>query len=86
LYQTTSQFEEGQKIDAMRKLYQRAIENPMHNLEGIWKEYDAFENGLNKIIVRSSTPLVWLYIDNVTGQSSADGTRAQVHVCARCLP
>jgi cleavage stimulation factor subunit 3 len=50
---TTSQFEEGQKIDALRKLYQRAIENPMHNLESVWKEYDAFENGLHKIIAKA---------------------------------
>jgi cleavage stimulation factor subunit 3 len=38
-------------MDALRKLYQRAIEQPMHNLETFWKEYDQFENGLNKILV-----------------------------------
>jgi len=46
-------FEEGQKISSLRKLYQRAVENPMHNLEAIWKEYDAFENNLNKQLAKA---------------------------------
>jgi cleavage stimulation factor subunit 3 len=37
-------------MDLLRKVYQRAIENPMHNLESIWKEYDQFENSLNKTL------------------------------------
>lgn len=46
-------FEEGQKMTAVRTLYQRAIANPMHNLEAIWKDYDTFENGLNKTLAES---------------------------------
>jgi cleavage stimulation factor subunit 3 len=33
-------------------VYHRAIETPMHNLESIWKEYDAFENELNKVLAK----------------------------------
>jgi len=50
---TNNQYEESQKMDALRKLYQRAIEQPMHNLEAFWKEYDQFENGLNKILAKA---------------------------------
>lgn len=46
-------FEEGNNMTAIRKLCQRATENPMHNLESIWKEYDQFENGLNKILAKA---------------------------------
>lgn len=49
--QPQNQQEEGHKITVLRRAYQRAVETPMHNLEAIWKEYDAFENDLNKILV-----------------------------------
>eukprot|EP01119_Soliformovum_irregulare_P000563 TRINITY_DN10397_c0_g1_i2.p1 TRINITY_DN10397_c0_g1~~TRINITY_DN10397_c0_g1_i2.p1 ORF type:complete len:685 (-),score=185.73 TRINITY_DN10397_c0_g1_i2:48-1850(-) len=45
--------EEGHKIASLRRVYQRAIQTPMHNLEAIWKEYDAFENELNKILAKA---------------------------------
>jgi cleavage stimulation factor subunit 3 len=48
----TNPFEEGTKMTAIRKLFQRAVENPMHNLEAIWKDYDQFENGLNKTLAK----------------------------------
>uniref|UniRef100_A0A6B2KZI8 Suppressor of forked domain-containing protein n=2 Tax=Arcella intermedia TaxID=1963864 RepID=A0A6B2KZI8_9EUKA len=50
---TGSQFEESQKMESLRKLYQRAVVNPMHNLENIWNEYNTFENGLNKILAKA---------------------------------
>lgn len=49
----TNPFEEGNKMTAIRKLFQRATENPMHNLEAIWKDYDQFENGLSKILAKA---------------------------------
>lgn len=52
LFKPKNQYEEGQQINLLRKLYQRAIRNPMNNLEDIWKEYDAYENELNKLLVR----------------------------------
>jgi cleavage stimulation factor subunit 3 len=47
---TTLAWTDSHKMDALRKAYQRAIENPMHNVESIWKEYDQFENSLNKTL------------------------------------
>ncbi|KAK5580163.1 hypothetical protein RB653_000176 [Dictyostelium firmibasis] len=49
----TTQFEEGQKMTAIRKLYQRAIENPMHDLDNIYKEYEVYENSINKTLAKA---------------------------------
>jgi cleavage stimulation factor subunit 3 len=38
-------------MDALRKVYQRAICIPLNNVEALWKAYDAFESGLNKLTV-----------------------------------
>ncbi|CAG8595157.1 13122_t:CDS:10, partial [Ambispora leptoticha] len=50
--ETSSLWEEQQKMDQMRKTFKRATSIPIHNVEHIWKEYDAFENGLNKITAK----------------------------------
>lgn len=50
--QPTNKYEEGQRMNSLRRVYQRAIETPMHNLEAIWNEYNQFENDLNKIQVK----------------------------------
>lgn len=43
--------EEQQKMDAMRKIYRRAVQIPLNNVEALWRELDAFENKLNKVTV-----------------------------------
>jgi len=48
-----SSIEEGQKMEQLRKLFQRAVVQPLQNLEIIWKDYDAYENGLNKILAKA---------------------------------
>lgn len=48
---TSSQFEEQLKMDQLRKTFQRAIQQPTSTLESIWRDYDAFENSLNKLTV-----------------------------------
>ena len=50
-------------MDALRKVYHRAVQIPLENVEILWRELDAFENGLNKITVRDaqSLPIV-LYL------------------------
>jgi cleavage stimulation factor subunit 3 len=53
-----NQFEESQKVATVRRLYQRAIESPISNLESLWKEYDAFESGVNKLLAK---PLIAEY-------------------------
>ncbi|KAI0165271.1 hypothetical protein GGR52DRAFT_558193 [Hypoxylon sp. FL1284] len=45
-------WQDQQKMDVLRKAYQRAIAIPMTNLNTLWKEYDQFEMGLNKMTGR----------------------------------
>jgi len=46
-----SSWQDQQKMDQMRKAYQRAICVPMSTVNALWKEYDQFEMSLNKITV-----------------------------------
>ena len=41
-------FAENQKIQAVRKAYQQAVIIPMMNIEQIWRDYNTFEQGVNK--------------------------------------
>ncbi|KAJ3107998.1 mRNA 3'-end-processing protein rna14 [Phlyctochytrium planicorne] len=50
--ETTNTYEEQQRMDTLRKVYHRALGIPLSNVEAIWKEYDSFENGLNKITAK----------------------------------
>ena len=45
-------WQEGQKMDQLRRIYQRAVSTPMNHIEAIWKEYDAYENSLNKLTAK----------------------------------
>ncbi|KAK5000031.1 mRNA 3'-end-processing protein rna14 [Elasticomyces elasticus] len=47
-----SNWQDSQKMDLLRKTYQRAICVPTEKLTGIWKEYEQFEMGLNKVTGR----------------------------------
>jgi cleavage stimulation factor subunit 3 len=47
-----SQWQDQQKMDQLRKAYQRAICVPVANVNTLWKEYDQFEMGLNKLTGR----------------------------------
>ena len=49
-----SNWQDQQKMDQLRKVYQRAICVPTSAVNTLWKEYDAFEMGLNKLTVGSS--------------------------------
>lgn len=48
---TSNERESQEKMDALRGVYRRAVQLPLDNLEQIWREWDAFENGLNKLTV-----------------------------------
>jgi cleavage stimulation factor subunit 3 len=50
-----STLEDQKKLDTLRKTYQQAISLPTQAVQGIWHEYYAFENSLNKATVRRST-------------------------------
>ncbi|KAI1101619.1 hypothetical protein F4804DRAFT_315413 [Jackrogersella minutella] len=45
-------WQDQQKMDVLRKAYQRAISIPMASVNSLWKEYDQFEMGLNKMTGR----------------------------------
>ena len=44
-------WQDKQKTDQVRNAYQKAIVVPMSMLNPLWKEYDQFEMGLNKVTV-----------------------------------
>ena len=46
-----SDWQGQQKMDHLRKVYQRVICIPVNGVEAMWKEYDSFEMGLNKMTV-----------------------------------
>lgn len=43
---------QGQKMDDMRRIFQRVVSIPVANVEQIWREYDQFENGLNRVTAK----------------------------------
>ncbi|CAG9991466.1 unnamed protein product [Clonostachys byssicola] len=45
-------WQDQQKMDQLRKAYHRAINVPMSTVNNLWKEYDQFEMGLNKMTGR----------------------------------
>ena len=50
--ETTTTWEQQQKMDLLRKTYRRAICIPLNNLEALWQGYNAFETSLNKTTAR----------------------------------
>ncbi|KAK5995626.1 mRNA 3'-end-processing protein RNA14 [Cladobotryum mycophilum] len=45
-------WQDQQKMDQLRKAFHRAITVPMSSVNNLWKEYDQFEMGLNKVTGR----------------------------------
>jgi cleavage stimulation factor subunit 3 len=39
-------------MDLLRKAYHRAVQVPLENVEALWSELEAFENGLNKTVAK----------------------------------
>lgn len=50
--ETSSTWEEQQKMDALRKAYHRAVQIPLDNVERLWTELETFETNLNKITAK----------------------------------
>ncbi|KAF8972103.1 hypothetical protein BDZ97DRAFT_1783153 [Flammula alnicola] len=50
--QATTTWEEQQKMDALRKVYHRAVQIPLDNVERLWQELETFETNLNKITAK----------------------------------
>ncbi|KNC69925.1 hypothetical protein SARC_17555, partial [Sphaeroforma arctica JP610] len=61
-WETATQYDASTKMVTLRETYQQAVVNPIQvfstrvymslNVEGFWKEYDQYENGLNKLTAR----------------------------------
>ncbi|KAF2263505.1 hypothetical protein CC78DRAFT_533930 [Lojkania enalia] len=47
-------WQDGQKVDQLRKVYQRAVSIPTTATLEIWREYDKFEMSLNKVTGRKN--------------------------------
>lgn len=47
--------DEARTAGLLRPVYQAAVVVPMHGVEGLWREYEAFENETNKQNVRQSS-------------------------------
>jgi len=45
-------YEENQKIVKARKVFQRAVVQPMIGVEQLWRDYDVFEHKLNKALAK----------------------------------
>lgn len=43
-----SQYEKSQRMTTLRRVYQRAVVVPMHQVDTLWREYERFENDLGK--------------------------------------
>lgn len=43
-------------MDQLRKIYRRAVSVPLENVEQIWRDYDQFENQINKMTVSDPFP------------------------------
>jgi cleavage stimulation factor subunit 3 len=50
--ETSNTWENQQKMDALRKVYRRAVQIPLENVEQLWTQYEAFEMGLNKLTAK----------------------------------
>lgn len=46
-------WESKKKMDSLRRIYQRAIAVPTRNLNTLWREYEQFENTVDKKLARS---------------------------------
>lgn len=57
LLQATNAWEIQQQQDTIRKVYHRAVVIPLQDVEQLWREYDQFENKINKMTVRSQAVL-----------------------------
>ncbi|KAJ3774932.1 Suf-domain-containing protein [Lentinula raphanica] len=50
--ENSTTWEEQQKMDMVRKAYQRAVQTPLDNIEKLWSDYESFEVKLNRITAK----------------------------------
>lgn len=39
-------------MDSLRRVYQRAVQIPLENVQKLWEDYESFENGLNRTLAK----------------------------------
>ncbi|EGX96642.1 CFIA complex component Rna14, putative [Cordyceps militaris CM01] len=73
-------WQDQQKMDQLRKVYHRAINIPMSTVNSLWKEYDQFEMGLNKVtgrkFIQERSPG---YMSAKSGNIALDNITKQLH-------
>lgn len=78
-----SSWQDQQKMDQLRKAYQRAVMVPTSALNTLWKEYDQFEMQLNKTTV---SVLAFLKPSQLTplGPKISSRKVAGIYDCQKC--
>ena len=77
-----SNWQDQQKMDLLRKTYQQAICVPTQATNALWKEYDGFEMGLNKMTVRSPEGLLGSLLIYIGSQIPARPVTG-IYVCSQ---
>ncbi|KAJ7855761.1 Suf-domain-containing protein [Mycena olivaceomarginata] len=60
--ETSNPREAQQKMNALRKVYHRAVQTPLDNVEQLWTQFQAFEMGLTKSPQRSTSATSGLHM------------------------
>ena len=79
-----SGWQDMQKMDILRKAYQRAIAVPTNATMEIWRDYDRFEMNLNKVQVRDLDPTFFLHTDANVGSQTPPGEISIVYDSEEC--
>lgn len=82
-------WQDQQKMDQLRKAYQRAIAAPMLTVNNMWREYDQFEMALNKVTVRNEASSLRQAVGPADEQSYRGGSlskRGHPDTCRQRAP
>lgn len=80
-----SGWQDQQKMDLLRKAYQKAICVPTQAVNTLWKEYDQFEMGLNKLTVRLVINITSSHANFSPGPEISARALAFVHDCSQLV-
>jgi cleavage stimulation factor subunit 3 len=79
-----SSWQDKQKMDTLRKVYQRAVSIPHNATLEIWRDYDKFEMSLNKQTVSSRMYYRLCKANSVTGTQEPPREISIVHDRTKC--